>query len=98
MKRTIAELYEKFAVFHERYNDKELDDYLMSLVARLEQADAMYHHFGYLLMHIRGTIAHQVRPPHLREAVARAERFLRNYEAEEVEAEVAGPEGIAPEA
>ena len=83
MKRAIAELYEKYAAFHERLNDKELDEYLMSLVAHLERADAMYHHFGYLLMHIRGTVAHQVQPPHLREAIQRANRFLKAYEAGE---------------
>jgi hypothetical protein len=89
MKRTIAELYEKFAAFHERHNDKELDEFLMSLVGHLERADAMYHHFGYLLMHIRGTVAHQVRPPHLKEAIQRAERFLKNYEAAEAAADKA---------
>jgi hypothetical protein len=83
MKHSIAELYEKFATFHERYDDKELDEYLMSLVGHLERADAMYHHFGYLLMHVRGTVAHQVRPPHLKEAITRAERFLKSYEAAE---------------
>lgn len=88
MKRAIAELYEKYAAFHERFNDKELDDYLMSLVGQLERADAMYHHFGYLLMHVRGTVAHQVQPPHLREAIQRAYKFLKAYEAEEQ-----GPEG-----
>ena len=83
MKRTIAELYDKYATFHDRFNDAELDEYLMSLVAHLERADAMYHHFGYLLLHIRGTVAHQVRPPHLKEAIQRAERFLKHYEAAE---------------
>jgi hypothetical protein len=83
MNKTIAELYEKSATFHERINDKELDDYLLSLAGPLEKADAMYHHFGYLLMHIRAAIAYQVRPPHLRDAIQRAERFLKIYEAAE---------------
>jgi hypothetical protein len=83
MKNAIAELYEKFGTFHDRFNDKELDEYLMSLVGHLERADAMYHHFGYLLMHIRGTVAHQVQPPHLKEAIQRANRFLKSYEAAE---------------
>ena len=40
----------------------------------------MYHHFSVLLMHIRATIAHQVRPKHLQEAIDRAERFLKRFE------------------
>jgi hypothetical protein len=85
VKQTIVELYAKAATFHEKFKDEELDAFLMSLVGPLERADVMYHHFGYLLLHIRASIAHQVRPPHLRDAIARAERFLKNYEASEQE-------------
>ena len=80
MKRAIEELYQKYNAFHEKHNDQELDDFLLSLVPQLEDADRMYHHFSFLLMHIRATIAHQVRPKHLQEAVERAERFIKRYE------------------
>lgn len=80
MKRDIEELYQKYNAFHEKFNDQELDDYLLSLVKPLEDADRMYHHFSFLLMHIRATIAHQVRPKHLQEAIDRAERFLKRFE------------------
>jgi hypothetical protein len=83
MKNKIEELYEKAAEFREKHHDTALDEYLMSLAGSLQKADEMYHHFGYLVMHIRATVAHQVRPPHLQYAISRAERFLKAYEAAE---------------
>ncbi len=79
MKRAIEELYEKFTAFHEKYNDQELDDFLLSLARKLEDADAMYHQLGYLVMHIRATVVYHARPKHLHEAIERAERFLGRY-------------------
>jgi hypothetical protein len=89
MQRTIEELYEKFAVFHEKHKDPELDDFLLTLAKRFEDADAMYHQLGYLLMHIRATVVYQARPKHLNEAIERAERFLARY-AEEVDGAKSG--------
>jgi hypothetical protein len=83
MQKTLEDLYAKSEVFHEKYNDPELDEFLLGLVAKFQDADTMYHHFGYLLMHIRATVAHQVRPKHLQDAVSRAERFLKRYNEEQ---------------
>lgn len=80
MKRTIDELQQKSAAFHRKLNDRELDEYLRSLAQTLEEADTMQHHFGYLLKHVRSTVAHPVRPKHLREAIDRAERYLKRFE------------------
>jgi hypothetical protein len=84
MRRTLEELYQKFSEFHEKFNDPELDEYLLGLGRALEETETMHHQFAYLLMHIRATVAHQVRPKHLQEAVDRAERFLKKYDAGEV--------------
>ncbi len=84
MRNTLEQLYEKFAEFHEKFNSPELDEYLLSLGRTLEEAETMHHQFAYLLMHIRATVAHQVRPKHLQEAVDRAERFLKKYDAGEI--------------
>lgn len=78
--RTLEELYRKYARFHEKFDDQELDEYLMSLARHLEDADTLYHQFAYLLMHVRATVAHPVRPKHLQEAIHRAERFLARAE------------------
>ena len=79
MKNVIGDLYEKSEKFHEKFNDPELDEYLLSLVQKFQDADAMYHHFSYLLMHVRATVAHQVRPTHLQEAIERAQSILQRY-------------------
>lgn len=83
MKRAIEDLYQKYSHFHEKFNDQELDDYLLGIVRKLEDADTMYHQLGYLLMHIRATIVYQARPKHLHDAIERAERFLGRYAEEE---------------
>ena len=80
MKNTLDELYQKTAAIHDKYKDQELDDYLLSLARKLEDADMMYHQFGYLLTHVRATVAHPVRPKHLQEAIDRAERFFKHFE------------------
>ncbi|MDX2222738.1 MAG: hypothetical protein SFV21_08320 [Rhodospirillaceae bacterium] len=79
MKSVIEDLYKKSAAIHDKYKDPELDELLLGLVQRFQDADAMYHHFGYLLMHIKATVAYPVRPAHLQGAIDRAERFLENY-------------------
>jgi hypothetical protein len=79
MKDTIENLYKKADEVFTKYNDAELRDYLLEVAQKLHDADAMYHHFGYLLMHVRATVAHIVRPRHLQEAIERAQQFLKNY-------------------
>jgi hypothetical protein len=79
MKRAIEDLYKKYSHFHDKLNDSELDDYLLSVVRKLEDADTMYHQLGYLVMHIKATVVYQARPPHLRDAIDRAERFLGRH-------------------
>jgi hypothetical protein len=79
MKNVIEDLYGKSEEFHDKFKDTELDEYLLSLVQKFQDADAMYHHFSYLLMHVRATVAHQVRPAHLQEAIERAQSFLKRY-------------------
>ncbi len=76
MKKAIEDLYKKA----EALKDQELREYLLTVAQKLEDADTMYHHFGYLLMHVRATIAHQVRPPHLQQAIERAQSFLKHYD------------------
>ena len=79
MKDVIEDLYKKAEEVQVKYNDTELQDYLLNLAQKLQDADAMYHHFGYLLMHVRASVAHVVRPPHLQEAIERAQHFLKRY-------------------
>jgi len=80
MKNTIEEVYQKADAVFEKYKDAELRDYLLSVAQKLQDADAMYHHFGYLLMHVRASVAHIVRPRHLQEAIERAQHFFKTYE------------------
>jgi len=79
MKDVIEDLYKKADEVQTKYKDDELRDYLLSLAQKVQDADAMYHHFGYLLMHVRASVAHTVRPPHLQEAIERAQQFLKRY-------------------
>ena len=79
MKDVIEDLYKKAETVQEKYKDADLRDYLLNLAQKLQDADAMYHHFGYLLMHVRASVAHTVRPPHLQEAIERAQQFLKRY-------------------
>jgi hypothetical protein len=80
MKAAIEDLYKRAEAVQEKYDDSELRDYLLGLATKLQEADVMYHHFAYLVMHVRSTVAHTVRPPHLREAIQRAHQFLENYD------------------
>lgn len=82
MRNATAELQQKSADFHQRFNDPELDAYLAGLARTLETADTLYNQFGHLLKHIRATVAYQVRPIHLREAIDRSERFMEKLETE----------------
>ncbi len=79
MKDAIEELYKKAEDVRTKYKDEALHDYLLEVAQKLQDADAMYHHFGYLLMHVRASVAHTVRPPHLQEAIERAQQFLKRY-------------------
>lgn len=79
MKRAIEDLYKKYSHFHDKFNDAELDDYLLGVVRKLEDADSMFHQLGYLVMHIKATVVYQARPPHLRDAIDRAERYLGRF-------------------
>ncbi|HKF73327.1 MAG TPA: hypothetical protein VKB68_16360 [Stellaceae bacterium] len=72
----------KSRAFHEKFRDRELDDYLRSLTRRLEDADTLYHHFGHLLKHVRATVAHPVRSKHLQGAIETAERCLKRFESD----------------
>lgn len=80
MKDVIEDLYKHAETAFEKHKDGELRDFMLGLAAKLQDADAMYHHFGYLLRHVRATVAHQVRPPHLQEAIERAQHFIKRYE------------------
>jgi hypothetical protein len=80
MKDAIEDLYKKAEEVKSKYKDAELYDYMLSLAQKLQDADVMYHHFGYLLMHVRASIAHQVRPPHLQDAIERAHQLLKRYD------------------
>lgn len=77
------ELSRKSRAFHEKFRDRELDEYLKAVTQKLEDADALYHHFGHLLKHVRASVAHPVRPKHLQGAIETAERCLKRFEAEQ---------------
>ncbi|HVM78021.1 MAG TPA: hypothetical protein VMU06_03335 [Stellaceae bacterium] len=81
MKRAIDELYEKSIAFHAKFGDPELDEYLASLTRALEDADTLHHQLGHLLKHVRATVAHPVRPRHLKDAIERSERVLSRLDA-----------------
>lgn len=83
MSQVAEELTRKSRTFHEKFRDRELDEYLRSLARRLEDADALYHHFGHLLKHVRASVAHPVRPKHLQGAIETAERCLRRFESDQ---------------
>ena len=82
MSQAAEDITRKSRTFHEKFRDRELDDYLRSLTRRLEDADTLYHHFGHLLKHVRASVAHPVRPKHLQGAIETAERCLKRFEAE----------------
>ncbi len=79
MTEAIEDVYKKADEVFEKYKDAELRDYMLGLAQKLQDADAMYHHFGYLLMHVRASVAHIVRPRHLQEAIERAQNFFKSY-------------------
>lgn len=82
MNKAIEELYGKAAEYLEKYKDEELNDYLLQLATRLEDADMMKHQFNYLLMHSRTAVAYPVRTKHFQEALERAERYLNKVDEE----------------
>ena len=83
MNHTLEELHEKMPEFHDKFKDPELDDFLSKLAGKLQDADNVYHHLGYLFMNVRSTVAHSVRPKHLQHAMERAERSLKHWEEED---------------
>jgi len=80
MTTNAEELQQRAEAAFQKYHDAELRDYMLGLVHPLQMSDAIYHHFGYLLTHVRATVAHQSRPPHLRQAIERAQEVLRRYD------------------
>jgi hypothetical protein len=78
----MSQAADKSRAFHEKFRDRELDEYLKSITRKLEDADTLYHHFGHLLKHVRASVAHPVRPKHLQGAIEKAERCLKRFEAE----------------
>ena len=77
MTDAVQELYEKAESFSEKYNDQELYDYMLTLAAQLEQLEMLRHQFGYFVMHAKAVCPYDARPRHFREALERAERFLK---------------------
>ena len=84
MSQAAEDLSKKSRVFHEKFRDRELDEYLKAVTRRLEDADTLYHHFDHLLKHVRANVAHPVRPKHLQGAIEKAERCLKRFESERV--------------
>lgn len=82
MSKALQDLYEKTAQFSEKYNDPELNDFLLGLGGHLENGDMLRHQLGYLVMHVQATIAAPVRSIHLQEALTRASRFLEKTKPE----------------
>ncbi len=87
MKKTIEELHEKAAAFHDKHGDEELREYLLGLARALEDADMLRHQFAYFLMQTQSTIAYQSRPRHYQDAIERAQRFLKRFTAERMNQE-----------
>ena len=80
MNKTIQDLHEKANAFKEKYNDDELYEYLLSLAHELERAEGLKHQFGYFVMHAKAVVPYQAAPKHFREALDRANRFLKAEE------------------
>jgi hypothetical protein len=79
MTTNTEELQQRAEAAFLKYQDAELRDYMLGLIQPLQMSNAVYHHFGYLLTHVRATVAYQSRPPHLQQAIERAQQFMRNY-------------------
>lgn len=82
MKTRIERFYDTANSVFDKYQDAELRDLLIEEAQKLQTLETMYHHFGYLLMHVRATVAYQSRPAHLQQAIERAQQFLKRYEEE----------------
>lgn len=83
MNRALENAHQKAATFLEKYDDPDLQDFILDLITRLEDADMMKHQFHYLLMHARTTVAYPVRTKHFQEALERADRFLQKLEGKD---------------
>lgn len=78
MNKTIAELHEKAATYAEK--DAGLQEYLLGLANKLEDAEMMRHQFGFLLLHAKSTVPYAVRTRHFQDALDRAEKFLKKLD------------------
>lgn len=76
MSDNITDLHEKARGYAEKYNDPELQDFMLSVSHELEEAELLRHHFGYFVMHAQAILPHDVQPRHFREALARAKKIL----------------------
>ncbi len=80
MDKAVQEVYEKAQELHEKFGDEELRDFILTLAAKIEQAEILRHHFGYFLMHAQAVIPYDARPRHFRDALERAKKVLAAYE------------------
>ena len=76
MSDTIKELHEKAQEYGEKHKDQELTDYLLTLAAKLEEAQMLREHFGYFVMHAQAVLPYNVQPHHFRDALTRAKKVL----------------------
>ena len=76
MSEIIDELHEKAEQYGAKHKDAELRDYLLTLAAKLEEAEMLRHHFGYFVMHAQAVLPYDVQPRHFREALDRAKKVL----------------------
>ena len=80
MAENIEQLYAKAEELHDKYKDKELYDWLLTLATKVEQYEMMRHHFGYFVMHAQAVLPYDVRPKHFQEALERAKKVLKEME------------------
>jgi hypothetical protein len=76
MSDKISELHERAQKYAEKYQDPEIQDFLLSVSHELEEAALLRHHFGYFVMHAQALLPHDVQPRHFKEALARAKKVL----------------------
>lgn len=82
MSKSISELHER-AQKMLAAGDKDTSDYLLTVAAKLEEAEMLRHHFGYFVMHAQAVIPHDAQPRHFRDALTRAKRVLAETESAE---------------
>ena len=77
MSKLIDEIYGRAEEFSEKYQDKDLYDWILHLANRVEQLEMVRHHFGYFVMHAQAVAPYDVRPRHFQEALERAKKVLK---------------------